>query len=72
MVGKVPAREQHAKMNDIVSELKKMTWGVPQGSMISPEQLTDYSHEIGSVVDAFKHVIFADQHLFCSAKNPKY
>ena len=63
-------RYQYAKYNNTPSDMKKITCGVPQGSILDPLLFLLYTNDIASVSNILSSILFADDTtLFCSSKN---
>ena len=63
-------RYQYVKYNNTPSDMKKITCGVPQGSILGPLLFLLYINDIASVSNILSSILFADDTtLFCSSKN---
>ena len=63
-------RYQYVKYNNTPSDMKKITCGVPQGSILGPLLFLLYIKDIASVSNILSLIVFADDTtLFCSSKN---
>ena len=63
-------RYQYVKYNNTASDMKKITCGVPQGSILGPLLFSLYINDIASVSNILSSILFADDTtLFCSSKN---
>ena len=63
-------RYQYVKNNNTPSDMKKITCGVPQGSILGPLLFLLYINDIASVSNIRSSILFADDTtLFCSSKN---
>lgn len=63
-------RYQFVQINDVRSDLMKVTCGVPQGSVLGPIMFVLYINDICEVSKILKMVLFADDtNLYCSGKN---
>ena len=65
-------REQYVVYNDTSSSSKKITCGVPQGSILGPLLFLLYINDLSRVSDVLFILLFADEsNLFLSAKCPE-
>lgn len=63
-------RYHYVQINEVKSELLKVTCGVPQGSMLGPKLFILYINEICKVSNLLKYILFADDtNLYCSGKS---
>lgn len=63
-------RCQYMQINDVRSNMLKITQGVPQGSVLGPKLFILYINDICSVTNEFNYVLFADDTtLYCSGEN---
>ena len=63
-------RYQYVKYSNTPSDMKKITCGVPQGSILGPLLILLYIDGIASVSNILSSILFADDTtLFCSSKN---
>ena len=63
-------RYQYVNYNNTSSDMKQITYGVPQGSILGPSLFLLYINDIASVSCALFSILFADDTtLFCSAKS---
>ena len=63
-------RYQYVKYNNTPSDMKNITCGVPQGSILGLLLFLLYINDIESVSNIFSSILFADDiTLFCSSKN---
>ena len=65
-------RLQYVDINNTASQLRRVTCGVPQGSVLGPKLFILYLNDIFTVSNILKFVTFADDtNLLCSGKDLK-
>lgn len=63
----LPNRQQFVQTHQNTSDLKNITCGVPQGSVLGPKLFILYINDIYRVLRVLKFVLFADDtNIFCS------
>ena len=63
-------RKQCVSYNNVISDVKDISCGVPQGSILGPLLFIIYINDIQNCSNLFKYIMFADDtNLFVSNKN---
>ena len=63
-------RNQYVSINNIESEKRNITYGVPQGSVLGPKLFIMYINDKCEIIDNLNAILFADDtSLYCSGGN---